>query len=84
MAVPSGSLLPAGTRREDIPARLEAYQRLRMERGEFVNTESVAQLSKGFNLVEAKEIQSYLLSYDVMKAAEVEAKKFNPTSLATT
>ncbi|KAJ7791856.1 FAD/NAD(P)-binding domain-containing protein [Mycena olivaceomarginata] len=65
-----GFLLPAGTRREDIPARLEAYQRLRTERGEFVNTESVAQLSKGFNLVEAKEIQSYLLSYDAMKAAE--------------
>ncbi|KAJ7834383.1 hypothetical protein B0H14DRAFT_3462136 [Mycena olivaceomarginata] len=65
-----GCLLPAGTRREDIPARLEAYQRLRTERGEFVNTESVAQLSKGFNLVKAKDIQSYLLSYDAMKAAE--------------
>ncbi|KAJ7735668.1 hypothetical protein B0H14DRAFT_3168519 [Mycena olivaceomarginata] len=65
-----GFLLPAGTRREDIPARLEAYQRLRTERGEFVNTESVAQLSKGFSLVEAKEIQSYLLEYNAMKAAE--------------
>ncbi|KAJ7808812.1 hypothetical protein B0H14DRAFT_3482016 [Mycena olivaceomarginata] len=65
-----GCLLPAGTRREDIPARLEAYQRLRTERGEFVNTESVAQLSKGFNLVKAKDIQSYLRSYDAMKAAE--------------
>jgi hypothetical protein len=43
--------LPAGNRREDIPARLEAYQRLRTEWGESVNTESVAQLSKGFNLV---------------------------------
>ncbi|KAJ7834371.1 FAD/NAD(P)-binding domain-containing protein [Mycena olivaceomarginata] len=65
-----GFLLPAGTRREDIPARLEAYQRLRTERGEFVNTESVAQLSKGFNLVKAKEIQSYLFEYDAMGAAE--------------
>ncbi|KAJ7834357.1 FAD/NAD(P)-binding domain-containing protein [Mycena olivaceomarginata] len=74
MAVEDGGslwfLLPAGTRREDIPARLEAYQRLRTERGEFVNTESVAQLSKGFSLVEAKEIQSYLLEYNAMKAAE--------------
>ncbi|KAJ7808796.1 FAD/NAD(P)-binding domain-containing protein [Mycena olivaceomarginata] len=65
-----GFLLPAGTRREDIPARLEAYQRLRTERGEFVNTESVAQLSKGISLVEAKEIQSYLLKYNAMKAGE--------------
>ncbi|KAJ7827687.1 FAD/NAD(P)-binding domain-containing protein [Mycena olivaceomarginata] len=65
-----GCLLPARTRREDIPARLAAYQRLRTERGEFVNTESVAQLSKGFNLVQAKEIQSYLFEYDAMKAAE--------------
>ncbi|KAJ7808790.1 FAD/NAD(P)-binding domain-containing protein [Mycena olivaceomarginata] len=65
-----GFLLPAGTRREDIPARLEAYQRLRTERGEFVNTESVAQLSKGSSLVEAKEIQCYLLEYNAMKAAE--------------
>ncbi|KAJ7735676.1 FAD/NAD(P)-binding domain-containing protein [Mycena olivaceomarginata] len=74
MAVEDGGSLwfrlPAGTRREDIPARLEAYQRLRTERGEFVNTESVAQLSKGFSLVEAKEIQSYLLEYNAMKAAE--------------
>ncbi|KAJ7330981.1 hypothetical protein DFH08DRAFT_815065 [Mycena albidolilacea] len=65
-----GFLLPAGTRREDIPARLEAYQRLRTERGGFVNTKSVAQLSKGFSLVETKEIQSYLLEYNAMKAAE--------------
>ncbi|KAJ7360676.1 FAD/NAD(P)-binding domain-containing protein [Mycena albidolilacea] len=65
-----GFLLPAGTRREDIPARLEAHQRLRTERGEFVNTESVAQLSKGFNLLEAKKIQSHLPEYDAMEAAE--------------
>jgi salicylate hydroxylase len=61
MAVEDGGslrfLLPAGTRREDIPARLEAYQRLRTERGEFVNTESVAQLSKAFNIVEGMPSQ---------------------------
>ncbi|KAJ7244969.1 hypothetical protein B0H12DRAFT_1073559 [Mycena haematopus] len=63
-------LLPAGTRREDIPARLEAYQDLRRQRGEFVNTESVAQASKGFNYIRSKEIQDYLLEYDAIKAAE--------------
>ncbi|KAJ6625733.1 hypothetical protein B0H10DRAFT_2000371 [Mycena sp. CBHHK59/15] len=38
-----GCLFPAGTRREDIPARLEVYQVLRKERGERINKESVAQ-----------------------------------------
>lgn len=38
-----GCLLPAGTRREDIPARLQAYQDLRKERGDFVRKESVEQ-----------------------------------------
>jgi salicylate hydroxylase len=36
-------LLPLGTTKEDVPIRLEAYQALRKERGEYVNTESVAQ-----------------------------------------
>ncbi|KAF8171932.1 hypothetical protein K438DRAFT_1729026 [Mycena galopus ATCC 62051] len=49
-----GCLLPAGTRREDIPARLEAYYELRKERGEFVNAESVKQISKGFTLVKCQ------------------------------
>jgi salicylate hydroxylase len=38
-----GCLLPLGTTKEDIPARLEAYQTLRKERGEFVGMESVSQ-----------------------------------------
>jgi len=38
-----GCLIPLGTRREDIPARLEAYQHLRKSRGEFVNRESLEQ-----------------------------------------
>ncbi|KAF7348374.1 FAD/NAD(P)-binding domain-containing protein [Mycena sanguinolenta] len=63
-------LLPAGTRREDVPVRLEAYQDLRRQRGEFVRTESVAQASKGFNFVRSREIQRYLLEYDAIKAAE--------------
>lgn len=40
-----GCLLPLGTTKEDIPARLEAYQTLSKERGEYVNVESLAQAS---------------------------------------
>ncbi|KAJ7196772.1 FAD/NAD(P)-binding domain-containing protein [Mycena pura] len=40
-----GCLLPLGTTPDEVPARLEAYQALRKERGELVNTESVAQAS---------------------------------------
>ncbi|KAJ6508456.1 hypothetical protein C8R45DRAFT_444051 [Mycena sanguinolenta] len=63
-------LLPAGTRREDVPARLEAYEELRRQRGEFVRDESVAQASKAFGYVRSREIQHYLLEYDAIKAAE--------------
>jgi salicylate hydroxylase len=38
-----GCLLPLGTTTEDVPARLEAYQTLRKERGEFVRAESILQ-----------------------------------------
>ncbi|KAF8132187.1 FAD/NAD(P)-binding domain-containing protein [Mycena galopus ATCC 62051] len=65
-----GCLFPAGTRREDVPARLEAYQHLRKRRGEFVNTESVDQMTKGFSFSRSKEMQCYLLEYDAIKAAE--------------
>lgn len=41
-----GCLIPAGTRREDIPARLEAYQDIRKGRGEVMRTESVEQVSR--------------------------------------
>ncbi|KAF7339247.1 FAD/NAD(P)-binding domain-containing protein [Mycena venus] len=41
-----GCLIPLGTRREDIPARLEAYQYLRKSRGEFVNRESLEQATQ--------------------------------------
>jgi salicylate hydroxylase len=41
-----GCLIPAGTRREDIPARLVAYQDIRKQRGELVRTESVEQVSR--------------------------------------
>jgi salicylate hydroxylase len=41
-----GCLFPAGTAREDIPSRLQAYQDIRKQRGEFVGTESVEQVSR--------------------------------------
>ncbi|KAJ6629537.1 hypothetical protein B0H10DRAFT_1987594 [Mycena sp. CBHHK59/15] len=51
-----GCLFPAGTRREDIPARLEVYQVLRKERGERINKES--------------ELQSFIFEYDAIRAAQ--------------
>ncbi|KAF7373938.1 FAD/NAD(P)-binding domain-containing protein [Mycena sanguinolenta] len=42
-AVTIGCLIPLGTKREEIPGRLEAYQHLRKSRGEFVNRESLEQ-----------------------------------------
>ncbi|KAJ7257814.1 FAD/NAD(P)-binding domain-containing protein [Mycena rebaudengoi] len=41
-----GCLIPLGTRREDIPARLKAYYELRKPRGDFVNRESLEQAIK--------------------------------------
>jgi salicylate hydroxylase len=38
-----GCLIPLGTRKEDVPARLKAYYELRKPRGEFVNRESLEQ-----------------------------------------
>ncbi|KAJ7145086.1 hypothetical protein C8R43DRAFT_1197222 [Mycena crocata] len=38
-----GCLIPLGTRREDVPSRLEAYQTLRKPRRDYVNRESPAQ-----------------------------------------
>ncbi|KAF7324263.1 FAD/NAD(P)-binding domain-containing protein [Mycena venus] len=68
-----GCLFPAGTRREDISARFEAYQNLRKGRGEFVETESLEQMSNiqhgrpaFFNSL---EMQSNLLEYDAIEAA---------------
>jgi salicylate hydroxylase len=40
-----GCLFPLGTTREDVPARLAAFQTLRKERGEFVNIESLEQVT---------------------------------------
>ncbi|KAJ7624692.1 FAD/NAD(P)-binding domain-containing protein [Roridomyces roridus] len=65
-----GCLLPAGTRAEDVPARLKAYEELRKERGEFIRAESVDQMEKGFDLYKNKELQMKLLAYDPILAAQ--------------
>ncbi|KAJ7222957.1 hypothetical protein C8J57DRAFT_1593086 [Mycena rebaudengoi] len=62
-----GCLLPLGTTREDVPARLEAYQALRKPRGEYVNTESVEQASvpsKRGRYMRTQEMQNYIFEYD--------------------
>ncbi|KAJ7778667.1 FAD/NAD(P)-binding domain-containing protein [Mycena maculata] len=65
-----GCLLPVGTRREDIPARLQAYQDLRKERGDFVRKESVDQASKPVAFDRSLEIQRILLEYDTLKTSQ--------------
>ncbi|KAJ7757734.1 hypothetical protein DFH07DRAFT_772727 [Mycena maculata] len=52
----------------DIPARLQAYQGLQKQRGEFVRT-SVTQMS-GFTFARSEELQSYLFEYEAIKAAD--------------
>ncbi|KAJ7355848.1 FAD/NAD(P)-binding domain-containing protein [Mycena albidolilacea] len=67
-----GCLLPAGTRVEDVPGRLEAYQDIRKERGEFVNHESVEQLKslrRGGPVIRFQEVQAKLVHYDALGAA---------------
>jgi len=67
-----GCLFPAGTRPEDVPGRLKAYQDLRKHRGDFVRSESVEQLKTlmhGGPVVRYQAIQSTLLQYDAIEAA---------------
>ncbi|KAJ6507738.1 FAD/NAD(P)-binding domain-containing protein [Mycena vitilis] len=70
-----GCFLPAGTRREDIAARLAAYQDTRKHRGEFVRTKSVEQVSrllhrKPGEFLFAEATQTYLMEYDAIGAAQ--------------
>ncbi|KAJ7158417.1 FAD/NAD(P)-binding domain-containing protein [Mycena filopes] len=70
-----GCLLPLGTTHEDVPARLEAYLALRKERGDFVTTGSVEQVSALMNkggviLMRSPEMQSYLLDYNAIAVAQ--------------
>ncbi|KAJ7301691.1 FAD/NAD(P)-binding domain-containing protein [Mycena albidolilacea] len=66
-------LLPLGTTKEDIPARLEAYQTLRKERGEFVGMESVSQAAvpvKRGQYLRSREMQMSMLDYDAVQVAQ--------------
>ncbi|KAJ7879154.1 FAD/NAD(P)-binding domain-containing protein [Mycena leptocephala] len=68
-----GCLIPLGTRREEIPARLEAYQHLRKSRGEFVNRESLEQAtqpSKRGLYARSNEMQTFLIGYDAVGATQ--------------
>ncbi|KAJ7274847.1 FAD/NAD(P)-binding domain-containing protein [Mycena rebaudengoi] len=68
-----GCLFPLGTRREDVPARLAAFQTLRKERGEFVNIESLEQVTipaKRGTFAKSREMQAYILEYDAIQAAQ--------------
>ncbi|KAJ7933491.1 hypothetical protein B0H13DRAFT_709139, partial [Mycena leptocephala] len=81
-----GCLFPAGTAREDIPSRLQAYQDIRKQRGEFVGTESVEQLSRvmqGGAALFRRDIQSYLFGYDAISVAqECYDERFGDKSLS--
>ncbi|KAJ7499867.1 FAD/NAD(P)-binding domain-containing protein [Mycena latifolia] len=81
-----GCLLPLGTRREDIPARLEAYQDIRKDRGDFARKESVEQVARmlsGTGWYKAMEVQNYLREYDAIKATqEYYEERFSSKSLS--
>ncbi|KAF7374345.1 FAD/NAD(P)-binding domain-containing protein [Mycena sanguinolenta] len=68
-----GCLLPLGTTREDIPARLEAYEKLRKERGDFVRAESASQaavpLKRGL-YIRSREMQVRMIDYDALDVAK--------------
>ncbi|KAF7361572.1 FAD/NAD(P)-binding domain-containing protein [Mycena sanguinolenta] len=71
-----GCLIPIGTHREDIPARLEAYQSLRKPRGELVNRESLEQItipSKRGLWFRSWELRTVIHGYD---AVEITKKYF--------
>ncbi|KAF8176722.1 FAD/NAD(P)-binding domain-containing protein [Mycena galopus ATCC 62051] len=68
-----GCLLPLGTRREDVPSRLEAYQTLRKPRGDYLNREALEQStepSKRGLYLRSPEVQAYLLRHDAVTDAQ--------------
>ncbi|KAJ7238577.1 hypothetical protein B0H12DRAFT_1137255 [Mycena haematopus] len=68
-----GCLFPAGTKPEDVPERLKAYQDLRKERGEFVCNGSIEQLQhlrSGGPIVRFHRVSAATLySYDAIETA---------------
>ncbi|KAJ7473358.1 FAD/NAD(P)-binding domain-containing protein [Mycena latifolia] len=68
-----GCLIPMGTTRADIPARLAAYQELRKPRGEFVNRQSLEQAihpSKRGLYGRSKEQQAFIGGYDAVETTK--------------
>ncbi|KAJ7111967.1 hypothetical protein C8R44DRAFT_742306 [Mycena epipterygia] len=63
------SLFPLGTTREEVPARLAAYETLKRERQEFVNTESVSQAtvpSRHGYYLRSWKMQATIIEYNVI------------------
>ncbi|KAJ7473452.1 hypothetical protein FB451DRAFT_1558664 [Mycena latifolia] len=68
-----GALLPAGTKRGDVSARLAAYEALRKPRGEWLSGQSLEQTvvpQKRGAYMRSKEMQEYMMEYDAVQAAE--------------
>ncbi|KAJ7306968.1 FAD/NAD(P)-binding domain-containing protein [Mycena albidolilacea] len=67
-----GVLLPLGTTRTDIPARLKAYEALRKERAELIGRKSHDQMmvpSERGKYSRDPELQKLVMGYDVLGAA---------------
>ncbi|KAF7336982.1 FAD/NAD(P)-binding domain-containing protein [Mycena venus] len=74
-----GCLLPRGTRREDVPGRLEAYQTLRKPRGDYVNREALEQATEPVKrglYFRSHEVQDYLLRHNAIKDAQEYYEKY--------
>ncbi|KAF7337008.1 FAD/NAD(P)-binding domain-containing protein [Mycena venus] len=68
-----GCLLPVGTSREDVPARLEAYQTLRKARGEHASTSSMSQSTgpeKRGLYNRSQEMEASLIDHDTIKVTQ--------------
>ncbi|KAJ6545014.1 hypothetical protein DFH09DRAFT_658509 [Mycena vulgaris] len=76
-----GCLLPLGTRREDVPSRLEAYQILRKPRGDYVNRESLAQGAEPSKRGDVCAVYEFrlLLNTDLVR----QLRKCNPIYFST-
>ncbi|KAF8176588.1 hypothetical protein K438DRAFT_1846451 [Mycena galopus ATCC 62051] len=66
-----GCLFPSGTKPQDVPERLKAYQDIRKDRGEYVRIGSVEQLKSLMNggPFMRPHIQAPILQYDAIKVA---------------
>ncbi|KAJ7870428.1 hypothetical protein B0H13DRAFT_2556265 [Mycena leptocephala] len=74
-----GVLFPLGTTREQVPARLAAYEALRKPRADYIATESTEQIinpAKRGAMMKSKSFQEDLFGYDAIKAAEEYYRQF--------